>query len=441
MQQQQQKKKALPKVRAAVAPEPKDIYWENLELDGSTYQFERRLVTQLITGFTIVVGLGLSVAAKVVDAVYGDEMADQTDTWSTAKTFGVSILAAATVSVTNLVLKKLIPNLAYREGYSTWASYESAVFTKLSLAYVINTSVLPLLVGVLPLGITQAWYEDGGVVTQAMMLMLASGFTPPLEQALQPLALFNRHVRSHFAVSQQKLDELWRPPELKSSLLYASLLKTLSLCLIYAPLWPMAYLVTSLLCAFAMLCYRVAISAWYRQPPPLSDLLTRRMEAGLAALLLLHVVITHFATLLASPQGDYFENALQCGGMACAYVQLLVALMLWLLGVIVLRVPRSGGGGPRELNTDGVRLKDVAAHTGGQACERYECPAAVNARRLRRLEKQGVNLMQELVASRVPGDESASQIASSTTAAALVPAAPVAPPRLPGMRTARVQPA
>lgn len=407
-------------------------------------------MTQLITGFTILVGLGLSVAAKVVNAVYVDEMSDQTDTWSTVKTFGVSILAAATVSVTNVVLKKMIPNLAYREGYSTWASYESAVFTKLSLAYVINTSVLPLLVGVLPLGITQAWYEDGGVVTQAMMLMLASGFTPPLEQALQPLALFNRHVRSHFAVSQDKLNSLWQPPELKSSLLYASLLKTLSLCLIYAPLWPMAYLVTSLLCAFAMLCYRVAISVWYRQPPPLSDLLTRRMEAGLGALLLLHVLVTHFATMLASPQSDYFESALKCGSMACAYVQLLIALMLWLLGVVVLRVMQvvRRDGAQRELNTDGVLLKDVAAHTGGQPCERYECPAAVNARRLRRLEKQGIDLMQQLVSSRAPaGNQSARQLVasppppSSAAAKAPVPAVPVAPLKRPGMGTARVQPA
>ena len=242
-------KKKAPPVRATVAPEPRDIYWENLELDGSTYQFERRLLTQLITGLTILIGLGLSVAAKVVDAVYGDEMADQTDTWSQLKTFGVSILAAATVSVTNAVqhgqsgrlgrgatagattgssaciwrrgaarrtraerpitsdpterwavalyaqpkspvaprltliqavLKKMIPNLAYREGYSTWAAYECAVFTKLALAYVINTSVLPLLVGVLPLGITQAWHEEHGQKRAALVLQQERTPTRPM---------------------------------------------------------------------------------------------------------------------------------------------------------------------------------------------------------------------------------------------------------------------
>ena len=242
-------KKKAPPVRATVAPEPRDIYWENLELDGSTYQFERRLLTQLITGLTILIGLGLSVAAKVVDAVYGDEMADQTDTWSQLKTFGVSILAAATVSVTNAVqhgqsgrlgrgatagattgssaciwrrgaarrtraerpitsdptghrlwprappkspvsprptmtlqavLKKMIPNLAYREGYSTWAAYECAVFTKLAAAYVINTSVLPLLVGVLPLGITQAWHEEHGQKRAALVLQQERTPTRPM---------------------------------------------------------------------------------------------------------------------------------------------------------------------------------------------------------------------------------------------------------------------
>ena len=37
--------------------------------------------------------------------------------------------------------------------------------------------------------------------------------------------------------------------------------------------------------------------------------------------------------------------------------------------------------------------EQVFAHTG-VSCERYECPAAANARRLRRLEQQGIDLMQ-----------------------------------------------
>lgn len=140
----------------------------------------------------------------------------------------------------------------------------------------------------------------------------------------------------------------------------------------------------------------------------------------------------------SSPQGDYLESALKCGSMACAYVQLLVALKLWLLGVVGLRAMQviRGRGGRRELNTNGVPLKDVAAHTGGQPCERYECPAAVNARRLRRLERQGIDLMQQLVAQKAPGNESTRQLVVPAAAAA-----PAAPRRLPGMGTARVQPA
>ena len=78
------------------------------------------------------------------------------------------------------VLKKMIPNLAYREGYSTWAAYECAVFTKLALAYVINTSVLPLLVGVLPLGITQAWHEEHGQKRAALVLQQERTPTRPM---------------------------------------------------------------------------------------------------------------------------------------------------------------------------------------------------------------------------------------------------------------------
>ena len=63
---------------------------------------------------------------------------------------------------------------------------------------------------------------------------------------VQPLHLFYRFVLARFVVSQQKLNELWDPPPMLLGDLYASCLKTVALCLIYAPLWPMAYLLTAL---------------------------------------------------------------------------------------------------------------------------------------------------------------------------------------------------
>ena len=44
---------------------------------------------------------------------------------------------------------------------------------------------------------------------------------------------------------QRELNELWAPPELKFSTLYASTVKLVWLCLLYAPLYPPLYLLTA----------------------------------------------------------------------------------------------------------------------------------------------------------------------------------------------------
>ena len=43
-----------------------------------------------------------------------------------------------------------------------------SIFIKLAIGFAINTCALPILLGTFPLGISQAWYEHGGVITTAM---------------------------------------------------------------------------------------------------------------------------------------------------------------------------------------------------------------------------------------------------------------------------------
>ena len=71
---------------------------------------------------------------------------------------------------------------------------------------------------------------------------------------------------ARFADSQVKLDLLYRPPRFLFAQQYASTLKALSLCLVYAPLYPPAYLITGVLLFFAYACYKGALKMWYRKP-------------------------------------------------------------------------------------------------------------------------------------------------------------------------------
>ena len=138
------------------APEPKDIYWENLELDGSAYQREQQFVSRLVVGLIILFGVLISISVKIMTDVFSQGLDTKTDTASQVKVIVASLIEAGVISGINLLLKAVIPPLARREGFSTYVSYETSVFTSLSLAYVLNTGFLPLLVGLFPVGLTQA---------------------------------------------------------------------------------------------------------------------------------------------------------------------------------------------------------------------------------------------------------------------------------------------
>ena len=117
--------------------------------------------------------------------------------------------------------------------------------------------------GTFPLGITQAWYEHGGVVTTAMYQMIAAGVGFPLYQILQyDSVLFKMLPARWSAVSQAKLNEAYRPPPIYFGSLYASSFKAIALCLVYSPFWPPAYLLTAVLLVFSWLCTKLALRYW-----------------------------------------------------------------------------------------------------------------------------------------------------------------------------------
>ena len=59
--------------------------------------------------------------------------------------------------------------------------------------------------------VNQSWYEAGGVITQAMFLMLTNAAVTIL-QVIQPLSPIQRYCFAPFVVSQQKLNQMWEPP-------------------------------------------------------------------------------------------------------------------------------------------------------------------------------------------------------------------------------------
>ena len=80
--------------------------------------------------------------------------------------------------------------------------------------------------------VTQAWFESGGVVSQAFLLIVTNFVFVEGLKVFQIYPLVMRFLVSPFVISQTRKNALWAPPRMLLGDLYAGAVKTVALCLI-----------------------------------------------------------------------------------------------------------------------------------------------------------------------------------------------------------------
>ena len=170
-----------------VAPEPDDIKWANLQLDQA---YQNRQVLKVWVVATVLMAIGaflLVVVESFQDTVETSNAgswcpvpegasATMRSVYLNACSTSISLLTSGITIGINMFLRAFLTKMCQSEGLDTNTEYESSLFRKLALAYVMNSAIIPLLVGLFRSSgsISQAWYESGGVVQQAMFLMLSN---------------------------------------------------------------------------------------------------------------------------------------------------------------------------------------------------------------------------------------------------------------------------
>ncbi|KOO31436.1 hypothetical protein Ctob_006002 [Chrysochromulina tobinii] len=268
------------------AAEPDDIKWENLAVDDS-FRAKQTAKTLSATICLLVIAFACLVGAQVLEqdavALVGRLGLSATDASSGYAVFNSLITVAI-----NMLLKESVMHMTKWERRDTQTEFETSLFAKLSLAYIFNSVIIPLAVGIgislrVTRGawpVTQSWYEGGGVVQVAVPLIVSNGL---------------------ITVLQAKMNELWEPPEMLLGELYASSLKTVGLCLVYAPLWPWAYPLTTIALLFNYGCTKVGVAYWYKKPPMVSEELMTKFRSRLGLLMLLHTLVAFLAADAADP--------------------------------------------------------------------------------------------------------------------------------------------
>ena len=150
------------RVVVAAAPEPDDVLWQNMQLDD-VHQRKMGFRTFSVTLLLLALALGLLLACKALQAHYGnaDFVESSIESVGVAlseanlalavrgTTLSISLLAASITTGTNLALKAAVTKMTEAEGRDTQSEYETSLFGKLSLAYVFNSVVLPIAIGMM----------------------------------------------------------------------------------------------------------------------------------------------------------------------------------------------------------------------------------------------------------------------------------------------------
>jgi len=231
---------------------------------------------------------------------------------------------------------KLFESMTEQECFVTQTEYECNLFTKLSLAYLLSSVVLPLSVPFLPfiplIGmlfphpvlrfdehshslvptvfpldfswmINQSWFEVGGVAMVLFFSIPISSLIQSFMRIAQPKTIISR-IKAQSAVSQMYLNSLLAPPRIQLGTVYAQAYKLFSLGVIVAQLTPLAYLVTSLLFLVEFCVTKYALCrVWARAATVESDL-SSRLQRSLK-FSLLFAVLVRCAILASARVGAY----------------------------------------------------------------------------------------------------------------------------------------
>ena len=98
------------------------------------------------------------------------------------------------IVLVNFLLKLLNRFMIKRERHVSKEDEQIAMFNRLALLYLVNSVLSPIIIYSFPFGATQAWYEEGGTVTQGVIFILAAGLMPAANQLVQPVPVAQARV-------------------------------------------------------------------------------------------------------------------------------------------------------------------------------------------------------------------------------------------------------
>jgi uncharacterized membrane protein YeiB len=182
------------------APEPSDIYWENLNTTKCQRIF-RTMLAYIITlalfglGTFIIFTVKVFQIAKMKEdaAIEKKEMTieqlnmhDLEEHLRQRRAQIISIYCSLMISILNYVFAITFRKISLREGHETQTKMSVSVAIKLTFARFLNTSLILVITNF----DAKFWFKDGSLVYDATVLILFMAFLNPIMYLIDPWTLY-----------------------------------------------------------------------------------------------------------------------------------------------------------------------------------------------------------------------------------------------------------
>lgn len=218
------------------APEPKDIYWENLG------KFTWKKITSKGSAFFFsLVILGVSFMIIIFCTAIQN---NSSGSGFTIENFLLSNVVSMTITFANKIAPIGFRYCSKFEKYLTWSFFGVSMLIKILIFHICNSIILPAIV--------HKSMKFDEFATSIYSVIYSTTVISPIIDYINVLGrlkkLRKRRLKEHeiLSLTQLELNEIYEGDEVELSESFASIIKSFALCLFFAPIVPMGLLIGSL---------------------------------------------------------------------------------------------------------------------------------------------------------------------------------------------------
>ena len=316
-------------ITASIAPEPSDIFWENLG-----YPFKKRIKYVLNTYLMSFLALGASFGmvfgcSQWQDSINEDYYSTPEEERNEAERWNVtinSIWPAIFITIINFALARGIRYFSSFERHHTLTDYNFSVAFKLTWAQFINTGIIAITVNA---DWESRWFAPGGLAVDVTYILLSNAIIQPLAYYLSPMMCLKK-IRMKLAgrskfLSQGDANDLFEGPQVDMAQRYANVMKTMLVTFFYAPIIPLGFLISIVAIVLEYWMDKYLLLRRHSRPNRLSGDLSMYMTKIIPWGVLLYAVMNFVYMDILNP--DNSGPALACLIVVVVYIFIPIELL------------------------------------------------------------------------------------------------------------------